>query len=428
MEKQIEVSGLRLGDSCSIFPFQGMKKAFTLNRNCIDLISSKYRPENLCMSYIELPKNAKDHFHYRLEIDHSNNTDRFILKTLKGNAYWLNGTATKEAFIERMDRLFIDDNKINFDPFNLTEAQNFHFEHPILKNQLLMSSDLKILIQGETGTGKSHLASKIHEMSGRSGRFISINLSSYNPQLIESELFGHKRGSFTGAISDKKGAFHEAENGTLFLDEIDSLPIDIQTKLLTFLDNNSFRKVGEIKEISIKARLIFASGSQLEQLVQKEKFRKDFYFRLKSGHTIELLPLRNDLQKIKEACQNFSIKNGISLSERLKEFYQTLAWPGNLRQLYGHLNKKKVLSKSLKLDFDQLDEELLLQSSNITSFESFAGPASLQQVKEEYVRKVFYECDGSFIMASKKLRITEKTIRSIIGKNLIGQNESNLNL
>ncbi len=95
------------------------------------------------------------------------------------------------------------------------------------------------------GTGKSHLAGKIHEKSGRVGEFIAVNLSSFNPQLIESELFGHKKGAFTGAISDKAGAFSMAQNGSLFLDEIDSLPLELQTKLLTFIDNKKFRRVGD---------------------------------------------------------------------------------------------------------------------------------------------------------------------------------------
>ena len=164
--------------------------------------------------------------------------------------------------------------------------------------QNLINSDLKILISGETGTGKSHLARKVHEKSGRLGEFVAINLSSFNPQLIESELFGHKKGSFTGAIHDKTGAFSMAKNGTLFLDEIDSLPLDLQTKLLTFIDNKKFRRVGDTKEESINTRLIFASGRPLEQLVEQGSFRKDLFFRLKSGHSVEMASLRNDIPRI----------------------------------------------------------------------------------------------------------------------------------
>mgnify|MGYP006188585003 CR=1 FL=1 len=416
MKKQIEMSGVRLGDSCSIFPVHGKKKAFTLNRHCIDLVSSLYRPQDLSMSYIELPITEAGSFHYRLELDDKEKEGRFILKTLKGHAFWLNGSAAKEAYVERSDRLFIDDNKLNFDPFDLQEITNRHFDHPVLLEQNLISSDLKILIQGETGTGKTHLASKIHEKSGRFGRFVAVNLSSYNPQLIESELFGHKKGSFTGAHSDKTGAFQEAENGTLFLDEIDSLPMELQTKLLNFLDNNRFRRVGDVKEIMIKARLIFASGRALEPLVQQEKFRRDFYFRLKSGHTVELSSLRNDINRIKESCRYYCLNHRISLSKRLAEFYETLAWPGNLRQLFGHLDKKRILSKSIKLDFDHLDEELLLQSSDLMSLSAPTDLMPMKNFKEDYVRRALSVCDGSVSMAARRLKVTEKTIKSILQK------------
>lgn len=416
MRKQIETAGVRLGDSCSIFPSQGHKKAFTLNRNCIDLISPKYRPANLSLSYIELPNTDVGHFHYRLELDQVEDAGRFVLKTIKGSPFWLNGSAAKEAYVERLDRLFIDENKVNFDPYNLEENIRRHFDHPVLVEKNLIESSLKILIEGETGTGKTHLASKIHEKSGRLGSFVSVNLSSFNPQLIESELFGHKKGSFTGAICEKDGAFKEAENGTLFLDEIDSLPLDLQTKLLSFLDNNKFRKVGEMKETEIKTRVIFASGRPLENLVQQGQFRRDFYFRLKAGHTIKLESLRNDVSRIKEACLHFSLTKQVSFSKRLLDFYETLAWPGNLRQLFGHLEKKKILSKSTKLDFDYLDEELILKSSDLMSLPDNVNLVSMKDFKEEYVKKAVSVCEGNISLTARRLRITEKTVKSILGK------------
>ena len=414
MKRQIETSGVRLGDSCSIFPIHGKKKAFTLNRNCIDLISPKFRPLNLSMSYIELPSTDVQPFHYRLELDNPEE-GRFVMKTLQGHPFWLNGLAAKEAYVERKDRLYIEDNRMNFDPFDLKEIVERHFEHQILLEQPLLESGLNILIQGETGTGKSHLARKIHEKSGRAGQFVAINLSSFNPQLIESELFGHKKGSFTGAISEKNGALSEAAGGTLFIDEIDSLPLDLQTKLLTFLDNKKFRKVGDTNELQIQARLVFASGRSLESLIQKGEFRRDFYFRLKSGHTIELLPLRNDHHKIRSALQFYALSNHISLSQRLSDFYETLAWPGNLRQLFGHLDKKKVLSRSIKLDFDLLDEELLLQSSDLMDL-SPAELVPMEEFKQDYVKKAYSFCEGNLSLTARKLRVSEKTIKSILMK------------
>lgn len=414
MANQIEKSGLRLGDSCRIYPFHGKKKAFTLNRHCIDFISPRFRPDNLSLSYFEIPNTHFDPFHYRLELDNTTSHGRFVLKTLQGQVFWVNGLVAKEAYVERLDRIMLDDNKINFDSLGLTEHHQNFFEHPILLERNLIESDLKILIQGETGTGKSHLASKIHEESGRSGSFVAVNLSSYNPQLIESELFGHRKGSFTGAISDKEGAFSASQNGTLFLDEIDSLPLDLQTKLLTFIDNNKFRKVGDTHETEIRTRLIFASGRPLEPLVEKGLFRRDFYFRLKSGHTLELKPLRSSPSLIKEACQFYSLRKSVILTPRLVEFYETLAWPGNLRQIFGHLDKKRILSRSLKLDFDTNDEELLVQSSDLMDLRIHGELMSMQKMKEEYAKKALSLCEGNFSQAAKRLGLSEKTVRSMI--------------
>lgn len=171
-----------------------------------------------------------------------------------------------------------------------------------------------------------------------------------------------------------------------------------------------------MRETAINSRLIFASGRPLETLVQQGSFRKDFYFRLKSGHTVDLLPLRNDLGKIRNAIQYYSLANHISLSQRLSDFYETLAWPGNLRQLFGHLDKKKVLSRSTKLDFDLLDEDLMLQSSDLMSLSAPIDLMPMQVYKEEYVKRAVSVCDGNISLTARKLQLTEKTIKSILGK------------
>ena len=415
IQDQIQSSGLRLGDSCSVYPSHGHKRAFTLNRYCLDFVSRKYRPKDLSLSYVELPQNEPKPFHYRLEIEGKvKDEGRFILKTLKGNAFWLNGLAAREAYVERADRVYLEDHRVSFDSGDLKELTLNHFEHPILQMSSLVQSDLKILILGETGTGKTHLAKAIHSKSGRRGNFVPINLSSYNPMLIESELFGHKRGSFTGAFHDKKGAIEMAQEGTLFLDEIDSLPLELQTKLLTFIDTKTYRRVGDVKEKEAKTRLIFASGRSLETMVEQGYFRRDLYFRLKAGHTLELQSLRNDIKKISDACQYFALTNGVSFSKKLIEFYESLAWPGNLRELFSHLEKKKILSKSTKLDFDIYDEALLLQSSDLMSLKPEEELITMKECKLIHVKKAITLCQGNIAMAAKKLLVNEKTVRSIL--------------
>ena len=137
---------------------------------------------------------------------------------------------------------------------------------------------------------------------------------------------------------------------------------------------------------------------------------------MKSGHTADLTPLRNDINKIRQACQHFSQKNEISFSKRLTDFYESLAWPGNLRQLFGHLEKKKVLSRLTKLDFDYLDEELLLKSSDLLNITDDEEILPINDFKEEYIKKAVLMFEGNIAQVSKKLHVTEKTIKSILLK------------
>jgi transcriptional regulator of acetoin/glycerol metabolism len=417
MQEQIKESGVRIGDSCCIYPSEGKKKAFTLNRYCIDLVSTRYRPENLSMSYFELGFTPGGNFHYRLELDEKvPEVGRFLLKTIHGKPFWINGMAAREAYVERSDRLYIEDHKLNFNAYGLEHQVASTFENPILQMTPLVQSDLNMLLLGETGTGKSYLAKKIHQHSNRSGEFIAVNLSSFNPMLIESELFGHKKGAFTGAVQDRLGAIALADHGTLFLDEIDSLPMNIQTKLLTFLDDKQYRRVGDASLHQIKTRFIFAAGRSLEPLVEQGLFRRDFYYRLKSGHTINLPSLRDAPKRITEACKEYGIKNGVSFSDNLLSFYQTLAWPGNLRQLLGHLDKKKIISRSKKIDFDEVDEQFVLQSSNLMSINENHEFMTMEQCKLNHLKKTLAACDGNISLTARKLSMSEKTVKNLTQK------------
>lgn len=401
---QLEATGVRVGDSCCVSPLSGHKKKYLLNRHSIDLITDE---KDAHVSRGRIIFAGQPDFHYRLELDP---TDRFVLKTIRGRPFSINGIAAREAFVERSDRIYVEDHKLSFDSVDRREP--IVLGHPALKNSHLVESDLNILIQGETGTGKSHLALQIHELSLRRGRFVAVNLSSYNPMLIESELFGHRKGSFTGAVSDREGAFAFADNGTLFLDEIDSLPMDLQTKLLTFLDNKTYRRVGETTTREIRTRLIFASGQSLEELVDKTRFRRDLFFRIKSGQTLQLEPLRDRPELIQDACDYFSAKNDLSFAPRLIEFYAGLPWPGNLRQLFGHLEKKRILNRGSKLDFDVADEELILQSSDLLELPE--KMLTMEECKLQHLKATLVACNGNVALAAQKLCISPRTARAML--------------
>ena len=397
--KEKEFQAVKVGDSVEVSPLYGRKRRITFKGTKIDLLSNPHEKEAL--NKIVIGSHLTQNSHYQLIFEKST----YRLKVIAGPPFLLNGVWALDAYIFKGDEVQMLDAKFSF------KHEAYMQEEEVI-NPLIISSDLRVFITGETGTGKTRLAKRIHEQGHKTGPFININLSSFNPSLIESELFGHKKGAFTGAIQDKLGAFKLANWGTLFLDEIDSLRLELQTKLLGFLDDQTYRPVGETREEKTNARLIFASGRPLESLVEKGQFRRDFYYRLKSGHILELKSLRDSPSKIQRSIDEFCIENNVTMTHRLREFYLTLSWPGNLRQLYGHLEKKKVLTMGRKLDFDFCDEELITQSSDLLSIEEQIK--SLEDSKIDYASKVLGHFQGNYSLAAKKLLITEKTLKNLM--------------
>lgn len=214
---------------------------------------------------------------------------------------------------------------------------------------LLAPTEASVLLIGESGVGKERLARRIHDQSGRSGEFIPVNLSSIPASLFESECLGYEKGSFTGAAGPKKGLFELADNGTLFLDEIADVPMDVQVKLLRILQERAFRRVGGLKQIHSRFRIIAATNANLEKAVADGKLRSDLYFRL---NTISLFvpPLRErrgDILFLAEIflgqyCQQYGKKRRV-LSDEEKERLLSMPWPGNVRELMHFMERLAIL-------------------------------------------------------------------------------------
>ena len=413
----INESGARIGDYLDIYPTYGRKKSIRLNRTKYKLDCTKIHDVQYDHFSIKLPIVLDNDIFFELKLLEKNKTkstdsgSRYILKSCGKTPFRLNGSYSFMSYLERGDIIDIGNNRIKIKEDKKQEDPNFEVVDQILCNKQLLESDLNILIQGETGTGKSRLAKLIHQESGRTGRFVHINLSAFSESLIESELFGHIRGAFTGASSDKLGAIREADRGTLFLDEIDSLPNSLQTKLLLFLDSKKVRPVGGQFEKKAKVRLIFASGRNLRNLKESGQIRKDFFYRITSGMTINIKPLREDNQLIDSLCNEVEIQHEVTIAPSLIKFYRKLNWPGNIRQLLGHLDKKLILAKSGRLIFDSSDEILL--SQNIISNEYF-DYRPLEEIKRDYVYKVFKGVDSNIAKAASILEITTNTVRKIV--------------
>lgn len=412
----IEKKGFRLGDRIDVSPVFGKKKSFDAHWTKLSIISDS-GPTDSTLKTVILPSFDLDPFYLELELIKSENSakeddGRFRLKSFNHVPFRLNGSYSYESLIERGDKIQIGHNSIYF--YSKAEDENKNEVFDNIYNEKLIKSDLNILLEGKTGTGKTYKAKKIHEESGRVGKFVHLNLTSYSENLIESEIFGHLKGSFTGALINKRGAIQEANMGTLFLDEIDSLPLDIQTKLLLFLDSKVFRAVGSTQDQAVDVRLIFASGKDLRQLVSDKRMREDFYYRIASGKIIHLNSLNSEPLLIKKYCEEFAHKFDILISDKLVDYYMTLEWPGNIRQLFGHLRKKMTLSYSRKLDLDDMDKELIKENIIIDNMVNREKILPWDELKDVYTLKVLELFNYDKLKTSSALGISVRHLNRVL--------------
>jgi len=414
----LESNGVRYDDILLVKPMQGKSKKIILNRTQFSFFSSNNFETEVKGFNIFLPNLMGDKVSFSLSLKPVFSKDlekggRYLLNSYSQSPFKINGVLSYSSFIERGDVLDLGFHRLEFK--SQSEESLSSDENELFQNPNILNSKLNILIEGETGTGKSRLAKILHEKSQRNGEFVQINLASYSENLIESELFGHIKGAFTGAFGAKQGAFLFADKGTLFLDEIDSLPINIQTKLLLFLDTNEFRQVGGEKLKKTDVRIIFASGKSLKDLVYRGKMRQDFYYRISSGVKLSLPPLRDDTLLLEKICRDFSSKEGVYIHPSLQDYYKKLSWPGNIRQLISHLRKKKILSKGKKIEFDSVDQDLVDNEKDFFKTALSSKPhLTLDEVKKRYAYNVFKYCRENLDEASSVLNISKNTLRSFV--------------
>ena len=290
-------------------------------------------------------------------------------------------------------------------------------ENLINQASLFARSDAPVLITGESGSGKELLARFIHSESGRKGEFVAVNCGALPKELFEAELFGYEKGAFTGATSSKKGLVEEAEGGTLFLDEIGELPLELQPKLLRFLQEGEFRRVGSTKLRKADVRIIAATNRDLKRMVEEGKFREDLYYRL-SVLTLNIPPLRERPEDIPVLIEHFLRKYSKKYSKEVKitpealELLLSYSYPGNVRELENLIHRLVILSRG------EVDRALLTSLMNLPSpSASFTPDLSkpLPQVIEEVERAMIEEAlrRANFVQtrAARLLGIDEKSLR-----------------
>lgn len=287
----------------------------------------------------------------------------------------------------------------------------------IIKN--ISDTESTVLITGESGTGKELVAQSIHYKSPKASHpFVPVNCSAIPESLFESEMFGHKKGSFTGAIIDKKGLFKEAEGGTLFLDEIGDLELSNQAKLLRVLQDGTYRPVGASGQIKSNVRIICATNKNLSEEVKKGNFREDLLYRINVVE-IELPPLRKRVKDIKLLAEHFIVyysqKHNRKIKGASEDFFELLSnysWPGNIRQLENTIERAVIMRRSDILDSN--DVRLPSNSEEITSLTipdtGLPLAEAIDKVEMTIINQALQNTKGNYSKAASLLGITRQNL------------------
>ncbi|KZN43023.1 Fis family transcriptional regulator [Pseudoalteromonas luteoviolacea CPMOR-2] len=300
------------------------------------------------------------------------------------------------------------------------------FNRMLEQIKLVSKTDSTVLIQGENGTGKELVARNLHYLSERAEMpFVRVNCAAFSPSLLESELFGHEKGAFTGAHDKRKGRFELAHNGTLFLDEIGELPQEAQSKLLRVLQEQEFERVGGSKTISVNIRVIAATNRDLWKMVEEGGFRMDLYYRL-NVFPIKVPPLRDRKEDLPMLCANMISKLNVRLGKQIKGIakssllkLKSYQWPGNIRELQNVLEREAILSHSHTL---HLSQPLNLDGHTVREGEQ---SQSLESIQKQHITQVLESCAWKISGkggAADTLGLNESTLRSKMKKLGIAKN------
>jgi DNA-binding NtrC family response regulator len=328
---------------------------------------------------------------------------------------------------QRVHLLSYQADKVGLDMTLQPVAQSQAMRQALSLIHKVAPTPLPVLIAGETGTGKSVLARYIHQQSQRAAQtFLTINCGALTPSLLESELFGHEKGAFTGANARRVGLLEVADGGTLFLDEINSAPMDLQVRLLQFIQEKRFLRVGGNQPINVDVRLIFASNKPLLDLVNLGQFREDLFYRI-NVFPVEIPPLRARVDDIPQIAAQTLLRACSQLSLPVKpcgpgvlEAVRCYPWPGNLRELDNVIQRGLIVSQGDRVELADLPLEIRTASQNSGAVfmdacaENTAFPwrpdARLDEVEQIWIQYVLKACNGNRTHAARQLGIDPSTL------------------
>ncbi|HAE35552.1 MAG: sigma-54-dependent Fis family transcriptional regulator [Chitinophagales bacterium] len=415
--------------------FSGEEALLTMEKETFDIILSDYRlPEK---DGIELLDEIREHHGPVPFIIMTSYADiRIAVRAMKLGAYdYVTKPVNPDEILlsikgamERNTATIIQQEQVVV-PVKVSNAENGYLtgESDISKRlqehiKLVAPTNISVLIEGESGSGKEYVAKRIHEQSNRSARpFVSIDCGALSKELAASELFGHIKGSFTGAIQDKTGQFEAANGGTLFLDEIGNLSYDIQVQMLRALQERRIRKIGSNHDISVDVRILAATNEDLLDAVGRGDFREDLYHRL-NEFKIQVSPLRERPEDIPMFCAHFLQQANQELNKQLAGFAQDVmdiflkySWPGNLREMRNVIRRSALLSTGDRVGKDALPPEMIQESMGISSRRDLTEQASdLRSVagktERDMIIQTLVKVNYNKSKAAKLLKIDRKTL------------------
>ena len=275
-----------------------------------------------------------------------------------------------------------------------------------------------ILLEGESGTGKELVAHAIHQLSPRAkGRFVAVHCASLSPTLLESELFGHEKGAFTGATERRQGRFELADGGTLFLDEIGEIDASLQVKILRVIETREFERVGGDKSIQTDVRMIAATNRDLKKMTMEGKFREDLFYRL-NVISIRTPPLRERMEDLpllaNHFLKEFNRENGKAIrgiNPEVMQVFHQYSWPGNIRELRNVINRMVVLTRDHRLAPDHLPEEMIhARGPSGKTAENAANSLNLAEVERHLIQRALEQTKGNISLAAPLLGISRRTL------------------
>ena len=335
------------------------------------------------------------------------------------NGTFLNGVAVNEAYLANSDKLMIGESLFIFSEFNYNpktlKSKNKSWNKQLKRLPVIANTEHTVLVMGPSGSGKEVLSCWIHENSKRkAGPYVAINCSALGENLIESELFGHTRGAFTGATENRKGAFEAARGGTLFLDEIGDLPFNLQPKLLRALENKVIRPVGSDRDITTNVRIIAATHKNLKLQVFKGEFREDLFHRL---DICRLTPpsLINRMEDFESLLYEFAQEQKVSFSYPAIEKLKNHSWPGNIRELKNVITRAGAYFPGRRVNETELNQ-VIPENGPIgeEDFFTYSGRSAtlppVQEIEKDIIVRELRRNAGNQLSVARELKIAKSTL------------------